>query len=390
MSSTTERAPLTAELPAAGADNVPQPEAVSVPAKAKSKADYSFVTNVRFISMIGIVTIHAEVLSIDWTTGYLNVALDQALKFATVCFFLISGFLLGDRLEEQTPLTYMRRRLSTTFAPWAVWSSVYLVMSLALDWLARGAAMRSFGYHLSNTVISSAYWFVPNILLSLATLLMFRRWLNERWFGLVLGVASISYGLNLYPRWWSDTRHNTAFAGFIVFLWLGYQLRRNLAAVRAFVAARSWATLTVFAVVTYALSMFEARTLAVRYGAEFDYLSTLRLSNVAYSFAIFALIFKVQGRLEPRAMNVRQQTFGIYLLHPISFALVARVFKVLAARALGVPPLYFNEHIAEYLHDPWLRLGTQVVLFLLVYLSSWAGVLLLSRTPMARYIGVRE
>lgn len=362
----------------------------SVAPVAIGRQDYGFVSNVRFVSMVGILAVHAEVVSLTWHGGYLNVAFDQMMKFSTVCFFIISGFLLGDRLEVVAPVTYMRRRLNMVFVPWLFWAGVYLALNLTVDLIARGAAARSFKYHFEATVISSAYWFVPNLLLSLAALLAMRRWLNRAWLGVALGVASTMHGLNLHARWWSDTRHNTALTGFIVFLWLGYQLRRNLGAVRARIDRTPWSHLALAAAITWGLAMAEARGLALARGDDFDFMSTLRVTNVAYSLVVFALLFKVSASLAPAAMNVRKHTFGLYLLHPIVFTMSAKAFKVVAARFVGVAPMEFNQHIGEFIASPAARLAVQLGLFAVLYLTAWALVAALARSSAARLVGARE
>lgn len=357
---------------------------------ALTKADYRFVTNTRFASMAGVVAIHAELMSVTWHGGALNIGLNQALKFCTVCFFMISGFLLGDRLEDASPREYMGRRLRTVALPWAIWAGVHMVMSIAIDHVARGAGARPLTWHVNNTVIASAYWFVPNILLSLSVLLLFRRWLEAWWFGGALGLATLAYSLNLHVRMWSSTQHNSAFAGFIVFLWLGYQLRRNFHRVRAALSRAPWGLLWGLVVVTWALAMGESYALAARFGDDFDFLSTLRVTNLLYSFAVFALLLKTTRNIEPPGMDARRFTFGIYLLHPIVFGVVGRLFKVVWARAIGVEPLAFNEHMLEYVRTPPQRLAVQVGVFALVYGISWAAVAVLARTPVSKYLGVRE
>jgi peptidoglycan/LPS O-acetylase OafA/YrhL len=65
-----------------------------------------FVDNVRFLSMIGIVAIHSA--TVVFVTGNVHPMLIAALlapqKFGTTGFFLISGFLLGERLDRCRPL----------------------------------------------------------------------------------------------------------------------------------------------------------------------------------------------------------------------------------------------------------------------------------------------
>ena len=50
----------------------------------------------------------------------------------------------------------------------------------------------------------------------------------------------------------------------------------------------------------------------------------------------------------------------------------------------------FNEHMLEYVRTPLQRLAVQVGVFALVYGISWAAVAVLARTPVSKYLGVRE
>jgi surface polysaccharide O-acyltransferase-like enzyme len=357
---------------------------------ALTRDDYRFVTNTRFVSMVGVVALHSELMSITLRDGWLNIVLNQTVKFSTICFFMISGFLLGDRLEDASPRAYMARRLRTVALPWAIWVGVHLSMSLAIDHVARGPAARPLLWHINNTVIANAYWFVPNILLSLAVLLLFRRWLDAWWFGAALAVTSLAHGLNLHVRMWQNTQHNSAFTGFIVFLWLGYQIRRHYGWVRSTLAKTPWGILWALVLATWSLALGETWLLATRFGDGFDFLSTLRVGNVLYSLAVFALMFKVKRNVEPPGMDARRFTFGIYLLHPIVFGVVGRAFKVAWAHVLGIAPMAFNANMADHVRTPLQRLGVQVLVFVMVYGISWAAVALLARTPVARYLGVRD
>jgi hypothetical protein len=60
------------------------------------------------------------------------------------------------------------------------------------------------------------------------------------------------------------------------------------------------------------------------------------------------------------------------------------------ARAIGVEPLAFNEHMLEYVRTPPQRLAVQVGMFVLVYGVAWATVAVLAKTPLARFLGVRD
>ena len=80
-------------------------------------SDYLFVSNVRFLAMISIVWVHAIY---QWglaspPASYVQVILLQSMKFGTIGFFLISGYLLGEGLTRTSPRRYFYRRVNAVF-----------------------------------------------------------------------------------------------------------------------------------------------------------------------------------------------------------------------------------------------------------------------------------
>jgi hypothetical protein len=85
----------------------------------RPRNNHLFVSNVRFWSMLGIVAVHSAptLLLINGTQWYLSAALTALFKFGTIGFFLISGFLLGERVDQQRPMEYFLRRVRRSFYP---------------------------------------------------------------------------------------------------------------------------------------------------------------------------------------------------------------------------------------------------------------------------------
>ena len=77
-----------------------------------STESHLFVDNVRFWSMFAVVAIHCSLVFVEIQRPRLGlmVAVQTPFKFATIAFFLMSGFLAGRGLETVQPLTYLRRR----------------------------------------------------------------------------------------------------------------------------------------------------------------------------------------------------------------------------------------------------------------------------------------
>ena len=206
-----------------------------------AKRDYLFVNNVRFLSMAAVVAIHC-VLLVSRIAGSATLTLPvcavlQCLKFGTIGFFLISGFLMGEGLCHKKPSEYMARRIRTVFLPWLFWFSMYccLVMRGSLPGLFDANSFGNVVVSLMNMfrerMFESIYWFVPNLMISLSILLVCRRFLDDLRFGCVLFVVSLLYGVNIYTQWVAVSSHTEALFGFVFYLWLGVWAGRNFARV---------------------------------------------------------------------------------------------------------------------------------------------------------------
>jgi hypothetical protein len=69
----------------------------------------------------------------------------------------------------------------------------------------------------------------------------------------------------------------------------------------------------------------------LRSGDEFN---TLRLSNQAFSVLVVMMIVKCKATLFPKTIDVRAETFGISLIHPILLQLFASVRDRMPAAAM--------------------------------------------------------
>src|ERR1700722_7360052 len=79
--------------------------------------NHLFVNNVRFWSMLSVIVVHSWYVFGSANSG-LDIALVTPFKFATIGFFLISGFLLGERVDRRNPVEYFLRRFRRVFVPW--------------------------------------------------------------------------------------------------------------------------------------------------------------------------------------------------------------------------------------------------------------------------------
>jgi len=282
-----------------------------------------FVDNVRFWSMVGIVAIHSAsvFIVIENTHPLLIAALVAPAKFGTIGFFLISGFLLGERLDRCRPMEYLGRRLQKVFLPWLFWLSLLAVTLMAADVIHHRVtlafaidSLRFIGLTYSRCVTETAFWFVPNLLLSLCVLLLFRRHLNDLRLGAALLAINLFYVVNIYTLWLPSS-HAKAMFGFVFYLWLGTYASHHFGSVTQWVSRIGIRVFAVLAVLTGLVAFGEACVLSHLKSPDPN--NSLRLSNQVFSIVMVLLILKLGRAAWPRFINVRSETFGIYLSHTL-------------------------------------------------------------------------
>lgn len=306
------------------------------PSSLRTKQEHLFVNNVRFLSMAAVVAIHC--IGGFWEVGGgdpmspASFALTQIFKFGTIGFFLISGFLMGEGLTTRAAGEYLKRRLHTVFMPWLLWFGFFcaLIFSKALysrkfDPTSLGAMLSALKGIVGRCMFDSVYWFVPNLMLSIILLLLFKRFLSDPRFGIALLAVSLFYSANIYRRWVPVTSHTQTLIGFAFYLWLGVWASRNYSRVQDWIANLPPPTLLCTLLLTYIAAYAESRELLSLGHA--DALNTLRLSNQLYSVAAVLAILKLRKKASPSFLNVRTGTFCIYLTHPISVVALLSVMK---------------------------------------------------------------
>lgn len=297
--------------------------------QATTNKNFNFIDTIRCISMMGIVLEHSSTFWLLKYDNYGEKLIQSAymgfFKFATIAFFLISGFLINHKFTEYTPLQYIKNRFKNTIGPWLFWIFIYLVLTIgqqvfmllktsgsnveSIDWCDSTVGM------FFRVIFHSNYWFILNFLICIAILLLFKKYIYKLGFGLILGLFSFFYSVNLYFGW-LPVEHTTALFGFVFYLWLGITLNRYYDQVKVVLGRISFSSLLAINLVLFVLSTLESvhlMDLNLK-----DPFNTLRVTNIFYSLGIFALLLKI-GDIKnvQKVLNPRHTTFGIYLLHPI-------------------------------------------------------------------------
>lgn len=350
---------------------------------APAKRNYTFIDNIRCIAMISIVADHSfgldNALLKTFNASFWIYAFNiQIAKFGTITFFLMAGFLLGDKFAEYTPAQYLGRRFKSTFKPWIIWSLVFLAgVMLSAAILALRIYHDPFYFFpqllraLKIVYLDSNYWFIINFLICIGILLIFKRVLYKWQLGAALLACTFFYSVNIYYEWIFPI-HTTALFGFVFFLWLGAQLHKNWQFVEEKILSAPFAVFVGLFLVALCLAMAEIRLLAAR--QSLDPFNTLRISNICYSLISFALLVKIKN-INLSFFKPRETTYGIYLVH-----------YIIVYNVLGEIFVHFDLPFVTKMSALGL-LTYQYSRFLIVYLLTFIVVSGINRTRWKWIIG---
>jgi len=349
---------------------------------ATGKKNYDFIDAIRGVAMMSIVAEHSVAFNVPYmplgTTKYwVFISLIQLTKFGTVAFFLLAGFLIGEKFADYSPSQYLKRRISTTFGPWVFWSLVY-VLGMIINLRIKERIYHNGQFTLHNILeqtkivyLYTSYWFIINFLISISILLICRKYLYSLYLGGVLLLFTLFYAVDIHYEW-IDPRHTTAIFGFVFFLWLGAQLRKHWAAIEQRAYKTSYLLLLILLLLTFAASLFEMTQLR---GHSLDPFNTLRISNIFFSLVFFALLLRIRNYKFVNSLKPRQTTYGIYLIHYILLVyLFPELMMHLGFDINKLPTLLF--------------VLSKAVVFVLLYSLTWGIVTLIGKSKVKKLIGV--
>jgi peptidoglycan/LPS O-acetylase OafA/YrhL len=349
---------------------------------------YIFIDNVRFFSMIAIVMRHCErSLFSDLHVSSLERSITQFRGFGVLMFFVNSAFLMAAWLARPNSSirTYWWGRLNRVGKPWLIWASVYQIIELTKFFVRQETNLSELTYQIWQNVFFDVYWFVPILLFSLAVFLPLRCLWRSWWFGLILFLLSLIYGVDQYSRWFPPS-HTTAFFGYLFYLWLGVQLFEHFPKVQTWVWRIQWRLVLTILCLGFGLMIVENKVMLF-FGFPNTY-NALQISNQFYALVALIVLIKLNVKLVPSFMNVRKETYGIYLIHQI----IGSVGRGGIDVAVGLPKsgASFFARLPEMIQNPFARIGVWVFWFGVVYTTSVLATKALRHTNWAWIVGEKN
>ena len=348
--------------------------------------DYLFIDNARFVAMIAIVMRHCELsLFRDYHVSTLESAITQIRSFGVLVFFVNSAFLMAAWLAQPnaTVRAYWRGRLSRVAKPWLIWASAFQVLGLVKFFSLDEGNVQDLPHQIWKGLFLDNYWFVPILLFSLAIMLPLRRYWRSRWFGLALLLLSWFYGVNQYGQWIPPS-HTTAFFGYLFYLWLGVQLFEKFSAVREYIKRIPWWLVLVILCLAISLMVVEDE-ISISVGFA-NYYNALQNSNQLYALVVLAVLLKLPVRLTPAFIDVRKDSYGIYLTHQIVGSLGRAAIDFAVVGLSGSGKSFFNR-LPETVENPFARIAIWILWFGFVYTTALMITKWLRRTRWAWTVG---
>lgn len=351
---------------------------------------YHFADFIRFVAMCAIIFQHSfivekSLLIADSSSVVIFFFLKVLAKIGSISFFLVSGFLLASALDRYSSKDYLNKRVKNIFKPYILFVGIYLMLD-CLGAFFGEQRITSFA-ELPGFIVSkilgilffTSYWFIFNYFISVMLLLSLRKYLYERWLGVLLFCCTLVYSINVHFEFFLP-HHTTAFVGFTFFLWLGANLRKNEVSFWNFIETTPLWKILGLVGVTLAFNLYETYYLLEKGATIVD--SSLKFTNIVYACSVFLLLSKVGSKARFSYLNPRDETYPLYLVHPI-------FLKVINYALLPMlPAVSAILTINEASEVSWLAiLLYQIVWFVAIYSLSLITVKVILYSPWRWILG---
>jgi hypothetical protein len=349
------------------------------------RANYSFVDNIRCLAILAIVIEHTSflgtyVFSASSSPYWAYITSLQIVKFGTISFFIIAGFLFAENKDKYSFFEYLKRRFNNIFKPWLIWSLTFLFLLTIGTFIeairtgvSAGLIISGLWWGVKTVYLYSNYWFIFNFFFCTIILLLSKKIIASWKFGLTLFAFTCFYSVNIYTEW-VTTQHTTALLGFVFFYWLGVQLNLHFKKIEQKIKNIPIVYFFIPVVVSLFIAVQEASYLFSLKNE--DPINTLRFSNILFSIAVFMFLLKVRKFDWLAPLQPRKTTYGIFLIH---YILVFAFLPFILGKAN-------TEVISQFsIADMYIY---QFSRFLVVYISSFALVTMIYRSNFSWMIGV--
>jgi fucose 4-O-acetylase-like acetyltransferase len=329
--------------------------------------------------------VEKSLLIADSSSVVLFFFLKVIAKIGSISFFLVSGFLLSSALERYSSKEYLNKRVKNIFKPYILFVGIYLMLDClgAFFGAQRITSFTELPAFIASKILGilffTSYWFIFNYFISVMILLSLRKFLYERWFGVLLFCCTMVYSVNVHFEFFLP-HHTTAFVGFTFFLWLGANLRKNETAFWNFIETTPlWKVLALVAI-TLSINLYETYYLLEKGATVVD--SSLKFTNILYAFSVFLLLCRVGNKVAFTYLNPRDETYPLYLIHPLFLKVINYALLPMLPAVSAVLTINETSEVS------WLAiLMYQIGWFVAIYSMSLITVKVILYSPLRWVFG---
>lgn len=293
----------------------------------QEKKNYAQIDTIRFITISIIVWSHS--LFPEWhlrvpstlPESIIKTVVIQAGAISTVIFFIVSGILIRPKLHRYTLKKYFTERIPRIYAPW-----LFIVCFNFLLILFHQMSVKQFrnteslltldtGYEIiSGLLIYGPYWFVITYLAGMMVMVLFKRYVQNLFFGLALLCITALYSINFHFGW-VDTFHTKAIFSYTFFIWLGFQIEGYWQQLLIKVRRAKWPLIITGLIITFSIAGYEGYQLYQK--GVIDAFGSNRFTNIIFSLLFFFSLIKIGAIKQINSLQPRRLVYGIYLVNSI-------------------------------------------------------------------------
>lgn len=287
--------------------------------------------NIRFIAVFFILALHSifpniELIRLGQIPSFkeidyfqlINLALyANIFKAGTIIFFIISGFLFEMQIDKINKFNaFLKKKTNSLLFPYFI---IFFIPTMFLVGfiepyigVKEDLSIYLFIKNSFTSIFLTNYWFVPALFITLMINYFIKTKDILKSLIVFVPIWLFTY-INIYLKF-TNSSHTVWFIGFLFIFSIGRLMFIHNNQIAEMNVLRNKKTLILLVIISYIISNIESIFIVI-YGQNLDYLNTLRIGNIAYSFFLFYLlnyIFSNRKITLPFDLSF----YFIYLIHP--------------------------------------------------------------------------
>lgn len=353
--------------------------------------------------MLTIVVFHSLLIFLEFNKNdiiynglfkYVFFTLIQFLRFGNICFFLISGFLFGYKIQtslniSKDILDYIKRRWLALKTPTILFSAfcgfMGIIVTIGIH-IFKNNNMSFFDliYAFGFNFFQSYTWFIYNLFIGFFIIYLAYSFPKFKTAIYTLSlITAISWGIYPYLNSSNIINHTSTFFGFSFYLLFGFYLGKNSNLFFSIIK-----TISNFKII-YLITLLSVTVLCI-----FESLELYEISNISPIFNLklstqfqsilffFGFCIFPQKKLYPSYTHPQTETVGIYFFHTI-------IINFIYFGSFFILINFFNISSKEAIPIKYLSI-ILIICPIFSYLSTFIFVRKISHSRYSYLIGIHE